>query len=323
MPTLLRSSLVFVARSPVMALAIGFALVLGAVMLSTGSLLAFFSVEGLVIVVGGVIAVAFMSFESEDVHAALHTVASLFKKAEAAPDTLHRDMTEIIAWAAVVKEKGVRWLETSLSKSGIEDPFVKYGLNMVVSGYPAEDVRAMMETAADAAYERESIPVDVLQSMTSHAPAFGMIGTLVGMVAMLCSLSENVASVGSSLSVAFLSTLYGVMSARVLYMPAAAKLRHVASKHRFRNQLVTEGMVMLVSNKSPMYVKDRLNSFLRPEWHDYADSFKAVAKPAVEPPAPVVQPAKPVISSVRTVMPARAMTRSAAPQPPRLKVAAA
>jgi chemotaxis protein MotA len=288
-----------------MALALGFALVLGAVMLSTRSLLAFFSVEGLVIVVGGVIAVAFMSFEKEDVHRALGAVASLFKKAAAeSKDTLHGDMTEIIAWASVVKEKGVRWLETSLAKSGIEDPFVKYGLNMVVSGYSAEDVRAMMETAADAAYERDSIPVDVLQSMTSHAPAFGMIGTLVGMVAMLCSLSENVSSVGSSLSVAFLSTLYGVVSARVLYMPAAAKLRQIASKRRFRNQLVTEGMVMLVSNKSPMYVKDRLNSFLRPEWHDYADSFKAVAKVAMPAPTPAVQPARPVVQPVRTVMPA-------------------
>ena len=208
-------------------------------------------------------------------------LGEIFKKARpASQDTLHRDMTEIIAWAAVVKEKGVRWLEVSLAKSGIADPFVKYGLNMVVSGYSPEDVRAMMETAADAAYERDSLPVDVLQSMTSHAPAFGMIGTLVGMVAMLCSLSENVASVGSSLSVAFLSTLYGVVSARILYMPAAAKLRQIASRRRFRNQLITEGMVMLVGNKPPMYVKDRLNSFLRPEARDYTDSFKTQGQPA-------------------------------------------
>ncbi len=298
---LFRRSLEFVARAPVLALAIGFALVLGAVMLSTGSLLAFFSIEGLVIVVGGVIAVAFMSFEAEDVRTALEAVASLLRKSAAEPaDTLHRDMTEIIAWAAVVKEKGVRWLESSLARSGIADPFVKYGLNMVVSGYSPEDVRAMMETAADAAYERESLPVDVLQSMTSHAPAFGMIGTLVGMVAMLSTLSDNVSSVGSSLSVAFLSTLYGVVSARVLYMPAAAKLRQIASRRRFRNQLVTEGMVMLVSNKTPMYVKDRLNSFLRPEAHDYADSFKTAAKaaPAAAPaprgaiPAPRAVPAR-------------------------------
>ncbi len=281
MSSLTRRSLDFFARSPVLALAVGFALVLGAVMLSTGSLLAFFSIEGLVIVVGGVIAVAFMSFEAEDVRAALGTIATLFNKASVpSQDNLHRDMTEIIAWAAVVKEKGVRWLEVSLAKSGIADPFVKYGLNMVVSGYSPEDVRAMMETAADAAYEPDSLPVDVLQSMTSHAPAFGMIGTLVGMVAMLCSLSENVSSVGSSLSVAFLSTLYGVVSARILYMPAAAKLRQIASRRRFRNQLITEGMVMLVGNKSPMYVKDRLNSFLRPEARDYTDSFKTKAQPA-------------------------------------------
>ena len=333
MPSLFRRSLEFFARSPVLALALGFALVLGAVMLSTHSLLAFFSIEGLVIVVGGVIAVAFMSFEAEDVHKALAGVRSLFKRTEpAARDGLHHDMTEIIAWAAVVKEKGVRWLETTLSKSGIEDPFVKYGLNMVVSGYSPEDVRAMMETAADAAFERDSIAGDVLQSMTSHAPAFGMIGTLVGMVAMLSTLSDNVSSVGSSLSVAFLSTLYGVVSARVLYMPAAAKLRQVASNRRFRNQLVTEGMVMLVGNKSPMYVKDRLNSFLRPEWHDYADSFKAVRKPAevaapTPAPAPAAHPVNPVVHPARVVMPARAALRpahaAAAAAQMRLKVAAA
>lgn len=327
MTSLFRRPVEFFARSPLMALALGFALVLGAVMLSTRSLLAFFSIEGLVIVVGGVIAVAFMSFEAEDVHKALGAVGSLFKKAGApSKDSLHHDMTEIIAWAAVVKEKGVRWLETTLAKSGIEDPFVKYGLNMVVSGYSPEDVRAMMETAADAAFERDSVAGDVLQSMTSHAPAFGMIGTLVGMVAMLSTLSDNVSSVGSSLSVAFLSTLYGVVSARVLYMPAAAKLRQIASNRRFRNQLVTEGMVMLVGNKSPMYVKDRLNSFLRPEWHDYADSFKAVQKAAEVAQQPVVAPAAPpvksaVVQPARVVMPARAALRAAPAM--RLKAAAA
>lgn len=271
-------------RAPVLGLACSFLLLLGAVALSTHSLLAFFSIEGLVIVVGGVIAVAFMSFEADDVCKALAVIAAMFKRPSEAPqDTLHRDMMEIVAWAYVVKEKGVHRLESSLAKGGIDDPFVKYGLNMVVSEYSPEDVRAMMETAADASHDRDSIPVDVLQTMTSHAPAFGMIGTLVGMVAMLCSLNDNVSSIGSSLSVAFLSTLYGVVTARIVYMPAAAKLRRVVAKRRFRNQLITEGMVMLVSDKSPIYVKDRLNSFLRPERHDYLDTFKPDSKPAVRP----------------------------------------
>src|SRR5216684_231744 len=284
-----RRSLGSYPHAPVMGVAFGFLFILGAIALSTHSLLAFFSIEGLVIVGGGVIGVAFMSFDRDDVHKALNAIVTMLKKpTNAPPDNLPQDMIEIISWAYMVKEKGMRRLEASLAiNGGIIDPFVRYGLTMVITGYTPEDVRAMMETAADACYERDCVPVDVLQSMTSHAPAFGMIGTLVGMVAMLCSLSENVSSVGSSLSVAFLSTLYGVVSARMIYMPAAAKLRQIASRRRFRNQLITEGMVMLVANKSPMYVKDRLNSFLRPERHDYTDSFKtraAPVTPAAEPP---------------------------------------
>lgn len=273
------------APSPVVGAALGVIFIMGAIVLGTHSLLAFFSIEGLVIVVGGVIVVAFMSFEAEDVRKALNVIAEMFREPNAAAhDNLHRDMIEIIGWAYMVREKGMRRLESSLAKRGITDPFVKYGLNMVVSGYSPDEVRAMMETAADACYERDSIPVDVLQTMTSHAPAFGMIGTLVGMVAMLCSLNDNVAAIGPSLSVSFLSTLYGVVSARMVYMPAAAKLRQVVAKRRFRNQLVTEGMVMLVGDKNPMFIKDRLNSFLRPERHDYLDQFKIDPAPVVQAP---------------------------------------
>ena len=262
------------ASVPMMVVAVGLLFIVGSIALSTQSLFAFFSVQGLVIVGGGVIAVAFMSFEVEDVRTALGVIAAMFKNhADPAADTLHQEMLEIIAWAYMVREKGMRRLEASLAKRGIDDPFVKYGLNMVVSGYTAREVRVMMETAADGCYDRDVVPVDILQSMASHAPAFGIIGTVVGMVVMLCGLGDNVSGIGASLSVAFLSTLYGVVSARMIYMPAAAKLRQSVAKRRFRNQMITEGMVMLVSKKSPTYIQDRLNSFLRPERHDYLDAF--------------------------------------------------
>jgi len=280
-----RRSLEPLKRSPVTGVALFGLFLLAVIALSTRSLLAFFSIEGLAIVVGGVIAVAYLSFEAEDVRAALNAIAAIFRERRRPPsDNLHRDMAEIIAWASMAKEMGMRRLEWSLAKHGIADPFVKYGLNMVVTGYSPEDVRAMMETAADACYDRDSVPVDVLQSMTSHGPAFGMIGTLVGMVAMLCSLGDDASGIGSSLSVSFLSTLYGVVSARMVYMPAAARLRQAVAKRRFRNQLIIEGMVMLVRGETPHYVKDRLNSFLRPERHDYLDQFKLAPQPALEPP---------------------------------------
>ena len=261
------------ARAPVMGAAFGLLLVLGSIVMSAHGFLAFFSLEGLMIVVGGVMAVAFMSFQASDVHKALRAISSMLKESPITHEDLHRDTMNIMKWGRMVKEKGMRALEASIGKSKIDDNFVRYGLNMVVSEYTPEEVRSMMETAADACYERDSIPVDILTAMASHAPAFGMVGTLVGMVTMLCHLDSDMTGIGSNLAVAFLSTLYGVVSARMVYVPAASKLSQEVEKSRFRNQLITEGMVMLVNNKSPMCIQDRLNSFLRPENHDYYNVF--------------------------------------------------
>jgi chemotaxis protein MotA len=260
-------------RPPVLGAGFGALLVLGSILIGAHGVLAFFSLEGLLIVGGGVIAVAFMSFPVEDVKKALDTIKTMLQESRVTYEGLHRDAMNIIRWARLVKERGMRALEATIGKSGIDDPFIRYGLNMVVSEYAPEEVRAMMETAADACYERDIIPVEVLESMASHAPAFGMVGTLVGMVTMLCNLGADISNIGSSLAVAFLSTLYGVVSARMIYMPAASKLRQEVEKTHFRNQLITEGMVMLVNNKQPMFIQDRLNSFLRPDTHDYLNVF--------------------------------------------------
>ena len=246
----------------------GFALIFCATALSTNHLVAFFSVEGLMIVIGGVMAVAYMSFGASDVNAALLAIKNTFREPVATHANLHHDIKDILYWARIVKEKGMRGLEQTLGKSGIDDPFVKYGLTMVVTDYTPAEIRAMMETAADAYYERDSVPAQVLHAMASHAPAFGMVGTLIGMVTMLYNLSDNPTGIGPALAVSFLSTLYGVVTARMIYMPAAAKLTQKLDTLRFRNQLVTEGMVLLASNKSSTYIQDHLNSFLRPEIHD-------------------------------------------------------
>ena len=274
---MLKTRLSFLTRAPVLGAAFGLLLVLGSIVVSAHGFLAFFSLEGLMIVVGGVMAVAFMSFQASDVRQALGAIGTMFKGTPMAHEDLRGDTMNIMKWARLVRHKGMRELEATIGKSGIEDTFVKYGLNMAVSEYEPEDVRSMMETAADACYERDSIPVDILEAMASHAPAFGMVGTLVGMVTMLCHLDSDMSNIGSNLAVAFLATLYGVVSARMVYMPAASKLRQKVEKSRFRNQLITEGLVMLVSNKPPMYIQDRLNSFLRPENHDYYNIF---AEPA-------------------------------------------
>jgi chemotaxis protein MotA len=225
--------------------------------------------------VGGVMAVAFMSFDAGDVHEALRAIGSMLRQPVSTHEALHADMDNIIRWARTANGRGMRELGVGLDGEGITDPFIKYGLNMVLSGYQTDDMRTMMETAAEASYERDCVPVDVLRAMASHAPAFGMVGTLVGMVAMLGSLNGNVTTIGSTLAVSFLSTLYGVVTARMLYIPAAARLQRDADATNFRYQLLAEGFVMLVGNESPSRIQDRLNGFLRPEMRDYFDVIAA------------------------------------------------
>lgn len=247
---------------------VGCTMIMGAILHGTTNILAFLNLEGLMIVVGGSLAVAFMSFQANYVIDALRSVGQMFLRASATHENLHKDLINVIAWARIVREKGLRGLENEIdSKNAAKDPFVRYGLNMVVSNYTPDEVREMMETAADATYERNTTPARVLLAMASHAPAFGMVGTLVGMVIMLGQFSDDMSGVGQGLAISLLATLYGVVTARMIYMPAASKIMQKEDGLRFRNHLITEGMAMIVANKSPRFIQDRLNSFLRPESH--------------------------------------------------------
>jgi chemotaxis protein MotA len=254
--------------------AVGFTLLIGAIVLGTSNFMGFLSVEGLMIVIGGSLAVAFMSFEAPHVMTALKYIGLMFEESQAKHETLQRDLIKIINWARIVREKGLRGLEEETGKKSIDDPFVKYSLDMVVSNYQPEEIRQMMQTAADAMFEREMIPSRVLMAMAGHAPAFGMVGTLVGMVIMLSNLDGDMSNIGAGLSISLLATLYGVVAARMMYMPAASKLQQKQEALRFRNQLITEGLVLLVENKAPRYIQDQLNSFLSFDSHYDIDAGK-------------------------------------------------
>ncbi len=245
----------------------GVALIVGAILMGTKNYLAFLSIEGFMIVVGGTLAIAFMSYQANYVIEALRGIVLMFRKADITHENLHRDITDILDWARIVRSKGMRGLETHVQYSGIDDPFVRYSLDMVVSNYTPEEVRAMMETAADAYYERDTMAARVLTSMASHAPAFGMVGTLIGMVIMLGNFKGDMSGIGTGMAISLLATLYGVVTARMVYMPASAKIFQKQDELRFRNYLITEGLVLLVDNRSPGYIQDRLNSFLKPGLH--------------------------------------------------------
>lgn len=241
-------------------------LVVGAIYIGTSDYRGFLSLEGVMIVIGGTLAVAFMSYSADTVFQALAAIGSMFFRSRATHDNLRDDMMNVISWARIVKTKGMRGLEADIGQV-TNDPFVIYALDMVVSNYQPEDVRAMMETAAEAYFERDSAPARILYAMASHAPAFGMVGTLIGMVVMLGNFSADMSQIGGGLAISLLATLYGVLTARLIYIPAASMVMQKQEQLRFRNQLIVEGMTMLAANRSPNFIEDRLSSFLKPGLH--------------------------------------------------------
>jgi len=258
----------------------GFCLILGAIAHGTDNYMSFLSPEGFLIVIGGTIANAFMSYQANYVFLAFNAMWHMIKKPRATREGLNAEIMRLIKWAYLVHSKGLIGLEGEVGNR-LREPLLRYGVELVITGYPPEVIRSMMNTAVEADFERSIAPVTVLRNMASTAPAFGMVGTLVGMVIMLQHIQGNMALIGTGLAVALLATLYGIIMARLFCLPAADKLMQKEEIMRFRNYMMTEGMVLLAEKQSPRYMQDKLNSFLDPSIHFNLDSqLKHTSPPA-------------------------------------------
>ena len=244
----------------------GFMMVLGAIAHGTDNYMTFISLEGFFIVVGGTIANAFMSYQATYVIKAFRAIRHMLHKPKATREGLNMEILRLIKWAYLVHSKGLAGLESEAGEK-IPERLLRYGVDLVITGYQPEIIRKMMDTAVESEFERSITPVTVLRNMASTAPAFGMVGTLVGMVIMLQNIQGDMSQIGTGLAVALLATLYGIIMARLICLPAADKLMQKEEIMRFRNYMMTEGLVLLAEKQSPRYMQDKLNSFLDPSIH--------------------------------------------------------
>ena len=244
----------------------GFLLILGAILHGTNNFLSFISLEGFLIVIGGSIANAYMSYNATSVEQAFAAISHMMQKPKATHEGLNGEIMRLIKWSYLVQAKGFIALEDEVGDK-IKEPFMRYGMGLVVTGHKPDVLRNMLNTVVESEFERRIMPVTVLRNMAATAPAFGMVGTLVGMVIMLQNIQGDMEQIGTGLAVALLATLYGIIMARLVCLPAADKLMQKEEVMRFRNYLMAEGLVMLSEKQSPRVMQDRLNSFLDPANH--------------------------------------------------------
>lgn len=257
--------------SSLLGVVFGLFLIVSAIFMATNDPAIYWDFPALLIVLGGPIAGAFMGYHSKDVMTAFHAIGWMFKKPKSTREGLNTEILRLIKWSYLVQGKGLPALENEIKTVQANDPVVKYCMELVITNHPPAELRRMMETAVESVFEHKTAPVQVLKNMGASAPAFGMIGTLVGMVAMLSQMgggADNMVEViGMGMSLALIATLYGVLLARMVFLPAAAKLMQKEETERFRNLMVVEGLVMLAEKKAPRFMQDRLNSYLEPENH--------------------------------------------------------
>lgn len=243
-----------------------------AVALATNNPLIYLDAPALLIVLGGSMASAFMGYHASDVIVAFKAIGWMLKKPKSTREGLNTEIGRLIKWGYLVQQKGVAALEHEIKHVATNDPVVKYCLELVITNHAPAELRSMMTTAVESEFDSKTLPVAVLKNMGSAAPAFGMIGTLVGMVAMLAQMGSNsgtdmVGTIGSGMSLALVATLYGVVLARMVFLPAANKLLQKEDTERARNLMMVEGLCMLAEKKTPRFMQDRLNSYLEPINH--------------------------------------------------------
>ncbi|MBF0306983.1 MAG: MotA/TolQ/ExbB proton channel family protein [Alphaproteobacteria bacterium] len=245
----------------------GVLLFVGSIIMSTDNYVIFIDLPSAVMVLGGTFAATFIAYEPRYVVLALRIMSTIVFTHKVGRGLLTNEVGRVIRWGYLVQRGGMPALEADAKKVREGDRFMSFGLDLVISGYTGQEVREIMSNTVETTFQRTSVPADILKNMAGTAPAFGMIGTLVGLVIMLDSMGTDPSKLGPGMAVALITTLYGVLLARMVFLPAASKIQQREEIVRFRNYLVAEGLALLAERKSPRYIQDRMNSFLDPSIH--------------------------------------------------------
>lgn len=236
-------------------LVLGFGLIVGAIMLG-GPIGGFVDMPSVLVVLGGTIATTFIMFAMPVALGSMKVaMKALFTKGHQAPH-----MIELMVQLA---EKARKESLVALEKVKIDDEFVKKGIQLVADGTSQDLVRSVLETEVAGMRRRHIQGQGMFKAMGMMAPAFGMIGTLIGLVSMLQNLSDP-GSIGPSMAVALLTTFYGAVLANVVFLPVAKKLEERSEEEAYYMEIATEGIMSIMNGDHPTIVREKLLAYLPP-----------------------------------------------------------
>ncbi len=242
-------------KTTVIGLGAGVGCIVISILLS-GDLGAFFDLASIFVVVGGTIASTIVSYPGKMLKS-LKTIYTMAFKAKHID--LNEDIELIIKVANVARREGLLALEDAVGE--VDNPFLQKGIMLIVDGADGELVKNILETEISFIQERHTQGQNIINSMASYAPAYGMIGTLIGLILMLKNLSDS-ASLGPSMAVALITTFYGVVLANLVFTPVSKKLKVQSDSEALQKELFMEGLLSIQDGENPRIIKDKLQAFI-------------------------------------------------------------
>ncbi len=231
----------------------GLSLIFSAIYLG-GALHNFIDIPALMIVFGGTLATTLITFQFKDVVAAFKAAYFVFSKDKEDPNDAVAIMIKL---SQISRRHGL----LELSKIKTDSLFLKKACGLLSDGSSEEVIRAALSTEIQSLQMRHFIVQDVFRKMAIYAPAFGLMGTVIGLVQML-SLLQDPAKIGPSMSVALLTTFYGALLANLFFLPIAGKLRSRTVIESMILEIKLEGAISIIQNNNPVIIYEKLSSFI-------------------------------------------------------------
>lgn len=226
--------------------------------MGVSSIPSFINIPSILVTFGGTFGSIFIAFSLEQVLGSIKIAKKTFSTSADDPISI---LNQILALSEKSRREGILALDKELKN--VKIPFLVKGLQLVVDGSDADTVKEVLEIEKDAIEERHSIGKDLFETLGLYAPAWGMIGTIIGLIQMLKTL-DDLSGVGPAMAVALLTTFYGSVAANFVFIPIAQKLKIRSQQELFAKELILAGIIAIQSGDNPRTIKEKLSGYLPP-----------------------------------------------------------
>ncbi len=224
-------------------------------MLEGGHLSALLQPTAAIIVVGGTLGATFVSFPLNNLLKAFRDFAKAFQEPR---EDAEKTIMQLVAFANKARKNGLIVLEEDARQ--LSDKFMKQGIEMMVDGLTADEIVDILQIELNNFEEHNKNSAEIFEAAGGFAPTIGIIGAVLGLIHVMSNLSDT-SSLGAGIAVAFVATIYGLMTANIICIPVSTKIKKRLKAQVLLKEIIIEGITSILKGENPRLIENRLRGF--------------------------------------------------------------